>query len=306
METKVLIIGSTGFIGRSLARFLLEKGYTVRCLSRSLERARDLAEAGCEVVQGDLLDAASLQRAAQGVQAVYVTVQTVTRKQDNRAAGMGFMDVEMTGLKNIVAAMRQNDVRRVVYVTTMGVRPDSPSVWTRLRWDAEEYLLHSGLDVTVIQPGEVIGLGGGGFDSNLALARRRLTVVPGNGKQLYRNIAVDDLLYYLEGVLNRPETIGQRYPVGCDELLDFDQMIDLCAEAQGCPRPHKLHVSTGFLVWLAPLLEKLAGYPKGGLKAGMQAMTLDLTDDPGAIRQVLPRRPMDMRQAVSRAVQAKQ
>jgi uncharacterized protein YbjT (DUF2867 family) len=59
---KVLVIGASGFVGKHLAKALLADGYGVRCLARSLAKISDLAALGCEVVQGDISDAASIAR----------------------------------------------------------------------------------------------------------------------------------------------------------------------------------------------------------------------------------------------------
>lgn len=65
---EILVIGASGFLGRHVARVLLAEGRTVRCMARDATRVRDLADAGCEVVQGDILDAPSVEHALESVQ----------------------------------------------------------------------------------------------------------------------------------------------------------------------------------------------------------------------------------------------
>ncbi len=69
----ILVCGATGKQGGAVARSLLNAGYDVRALTRSpsQERARELADAGAEVVEGDFSDRASLERAAEGVYGVF-------------------------------------------------------------------------------------------------------------------------------------------------------------------------------------------------------------------------------------------
>jgi uncharacterized protein YbjT (DUF2867 family) len=67
----ILVCGATGYIGRLLARSLLEQGETVRCLARNPADAADLAAAGAEVVRGDLLESAGLAAALEGVDLAY-------------------------------------------------------------------------------------------------------------------------------------------------------------------------------------------------------------------------------------------
>src|SRR5436189_41310 len=53
---RVFVVGATGVLGRALVPLLLARGHAVRALARSPERARPLAEAGADVVPGDLLE----------------------------------------------------------------------------------------------------------------------------------------------------------------------------------------------------------------------------------------------------------
>ena len=69
---KILVLGASGFVGRRVAQALLADGYGVRCLARDPARVQDLAQAGGEIVQGDLSDAASVRRALDAVDAAYI------------------------------------------------------------------------------------------------------------------------------------------------------------------------------------------------------------------------------------------
>jgi len=104
---KILVIGASGFVGRRVAQALLADGYAVRCLARTPAKVQDLAALGCEIVQGDITDLASLQRALEAVDAAYILVHTLS-PQGSGTAGQGFMDVEMAGVRKIVAACRTN------------------------------------------------------------------------------------------------------------------------------------------------------------------------------------------------------
>jgi uncharacterized protein YbjT (DUF2867 family) len=297
----ILVFGASGFAGKRLARALLEGGHTVRCLARTPAKIADLAAAGCEVVQGDMSDAASVMRAAQSMDAVYVAVHTLS-PQPASASDQGFMDIETAGLRNIVAACLAQGAKRLIYLTSLGTDANSPSVWLRERGRAEQFLFKSGLDATVIKPGQIAGVGGHGFNMMVSQAESSVAVMMGNGRQKWRNIAVDDLVYYLVGVLDDPSTFGQCYDVGCDDVLTNDQMIDVAADVLGRPHPIKLHIPRPLTATLAPLIERMAKLPKGAMSGLVEGMKDDAIGDPMPIRRILPRPPLSYRAAVERAL----
>jgi len=298
---KILVIGASGFVGSHVARALLADGYAVRCLARNPARVEDLASIGCEIVQGDISDLASMRHALESVQAAYISIHTISPQHAN-TAGQDFMDVEMNGLQNLVTACQTHSVRRLIYVTFLGVAPDSPSAWVRGRWKAEQFLLNCGLDVTVIRPGQIVGVGGQGFNMMVAQAKRPVAPVLGSGRSKMRNIALDDLVYYLVGVLNDLRANGQCYDVGCDDILTNNQMIDVVADLLGRPHPIKVHLPLMLLGSFAPLIERMSKFPRGSVKGLLDGIQIDLIGDPTPIRAILPRPPLSYRQAVERAL----
>lgn len=298
---KILVIGASGFVGRPVALALLAGGYEVRCQARSPAKVQDLAQAGCEIVQGDISDLASMQDALKSVDAAYISIHTLS-PQPGSAAGQGFMDVERAGLENIVAACRANSVRCLIYVTFLGISPDSPSAWVRGRWDAEQFLLSSGLDVTCIRPAQIVGVGGQGFNMMVANAGKSVALTMAPARQRMRNIALDDLVYYLVGVLDDPRAYGQCYDVGCDDVLTNDQMMDIAADVLGRKHPAKLHIPPALLSALSPLIERLSKLPDGAIKGIADSLGTDSVGDPAPIRRILPRPPVPYRQAVEQAL----
>ena len=77
----VLVTGATGFLGEHLCRVLVEQGHTVRGLART--RSAILAELGVEHLRGDVLSGPELDRALDGVAAVFHLVGAVSCDPDD-------------------------------------------------------------------------------------------------------------------------------------------------------------------------------------------------------------------------------
>ncbi len=301
MSSPVLVLGGSGLVGHRFARTLLARGRGVRCLARDPARVADLALTGAEIEPGDMLDAPAVGRAVAGVAAVVIAIHTLS-PQPGSDGRSGFMAVERRGLENVIAAAKASGVRRIVYVTSLGIAPEGPGAWLRERWQAEERLLGSGLDVTVIRPGHIVGIGGRGFDAVVAGARRRLAVTLVGDRPMFRTIAVDDLVEDLIGVLHHPEAAGRRLDVGGDDVLSVNRMIDIVAGLLGRKPPPKLRIPRLLLRAIAPLAGRLAKLPPGAFPAFVEGLDADSIGDPAPIRAMLPRQRLSFREAAERAI----
>lgn len=295
-----LVIGASGFVGGHLAKALLAEGNTIRCLARYPERVKDLAALGGKVVHGDISDLASVQRAVESAEAVYISIHTLS-PQPGSAPDRRFMAVELNGLQNVVTACLAQGTRRIIYVTSLGITPEGPGEWLRERWRAEQFLLESGLDVTVVRPGMIVGMGGSGFGMLASQAKKSVAVGLG-GRRKMRSIAIDDLTYYLVGVLDDPRVYGQCYDVGNDDVLTNSEMLAVTAKVLGRRPPRRLPIPSALLGACAPQIERLGKLPRGAMGGIVDSLDADMSGDPTPIREILPRPLLSFRQAAEQAL----
>jgi uncharacterized protein YbjT (DUF2867 family) len=140
----VLVTGATGNQGGAVAQALLEAGRPVRALTRSPDSpaAAALTEAGAEVVQGDLEDRASLDRALEGVAAVF-SVQNVWEHGDEAEVRQG---------KAFADAAADHGVEHFVYSSVGGAERDSGVPHFESKWEIEQHIRGLGLPATILRP----------------------------------------------------------------------------------------------------------------------------------------------------------
>jgi dihydroflavonol-4-reductase len=113
----VLVTGGTGFVGANLVRELIADGHTVRVLARPGGDRRALEGCAVEVVDGDLLDPASLRAAVAGAHHVYHAAADYRLwAPDLRVLYRANVD----GTRHLLAAAAEAGAERIVYTSTVG------------------------------------------------------------------------------------------------------------------------------------------------------------------------------------------
>jgi uncharacterized protein YbjT (DUF2867 family) len=144
---KTLVVGATGALGRPVVQLLLARDVAVRALSRHAAQASDLASLGAETLAGDLADHASLTRACEGVDRVLACAHGMLGRGRHRSE-----NIDDLGHRALIATARSAGVKRFVYVSAYGSRPDHPIDFFRTKHAIEQTLAGSGLDTVVLRP----------------------------------------------------------------------------------------------------------------------------------------------------------
>jgi len=306
-----LVTGATGFLGRQLAETLLERGFSVRALARRTSDLGGLAALGVEIVEGDLDDPASLERAAAGRRLVFHTAGKVS----DWGPPAEFMRDNVEGTRHVVAACRAAGVERLVHVsslTVLGLPRGGALVDERTPYGAPadaysrskiagERLVreaHGGqLATTVVRPGVLWGPGDTTIVPRLAaLLRRGLMVYVDHGTNHIALSHVRNLAHGLALAAAAPVAAGQVYHVTDDDELTARQALDQLAAALGAPPP-RLSLPFGLVHGVAALCEASArvlrrSTPPALTRYGVRLVACDCRYDLGKARRELGYRPL--------------
>ncbi|WP_309614945.1 SDR family oxidoreductase [Salinibacterium sp.] len=220
---RILVTGSTGYIGGRLAPRLAEAGHHVRVLVRDPLKLRDAPWADdVDVMTGDLADAAAVARAVEGIDVVYYLVHAMGARGD-------FENMELTVAHNVADAAAAAGVKRIVYLGGLhpAVPVDELSRHLRSRAKVGEVLLGSGVPTIAFQAGVVIGSGSASFEMI-----RHLTEVlpympaPKWVRNFIQPIAVRDVLYYLTAAASVPPEVSRTFDIGGPDVLRYGQMMN--------------------------------------------------------------------------------
>jgi nucleoside-diphosphate-sugar epimerase len=131
-EKRILITGGTGFIGSAIARRLLQEGHKIRILDNNsrgdLRRLTDIS-ADCELIEGDVRDAAVTAAAVRDIDSVY-HLAYVNGTEFFYSHPELVLDVAVKGMVNVLEACRHENVRELVLASSSEVYQMPPEVPT--------------------------------------------------------------------------------------------------------------------------------------------------------------------------------
>ncbi|MEJ7631950.1 MAG: NmrA/HSCARG family protein [Rubrobacteraceae bacterium] len=207
----ILVTGATGQQGGAVARKLLERGFAVRALTRDTEKpaAKELAGLGAEVVEGDLDDRASIERALEGVRGVF----SVQQFAETGVEG------EVRQGKALADAAKEAGVEHFVYSSVGSAHKETGIPHFDSKWEVEEHARGIGLPCTVLRP--VF------FMQNWEWMREPILggalPQPLDPEKPLQNVAVEDIGTFAALAFENPDQwIGREVDLAGDEMTMTD------------------------------------------------------------------------------------
>ncbi len=262
------LTGASGYTGGRLLQALRDRGDEVAVLVRPKSLSSTLAARASTIVEGDLKDAAAVDRLVAGSDAVLhvaAVYRTAGHPDDY------YREVNVRGTERLLEAAARHGVRRVVHTSTVGVHGDvehppadekaplAPGdIYQQTKAEAEalalQYHRTRGVPVAVVRPGAIYGPG----ETRLlklfrSIARGRYAIV-GSGRTFYHPVFIDDLVAGFLLALDRPEAPGEAFLICGPSYVSQDDLAALVAKHTG-GSVLPFHVPARPIQWLGDLVE---------------------------------------------------
>lgn len=259
--TRALVTGATGFLGRHAARRLVQLGWEVSGLGRSVAAGELLQQEGIRFVQADLRDAAAVAQACAGQDYVF----HCGALSAPWGAYHEFYGSNVEGTRHVIAGCLDHGVGRLVHISTPSIYfdykprrlireseelPLQPvNIYAATKLLAEQEVLQAwreGLPAVILRPRAIFGPEDQTLFPRLLEANRKSGVPMLNGGQAFIDLTyVDNVVdAMLLGCRATPEALGRAYnisngePYGFRELMDkLFRMLDIPLRTRTIPYP---------------------------------------------------------------------
>jgi uncharacterized protein YbjT (DUF2867 family) len=223
---KVLVTGASGYIGGRLVPELLARGYHVRVMVRAPSPAYKERWPGVEIVTADALELNQLRIALRDIDTAYYLIHSLLLGQKEFAAA------DVQAAIHFRLAAEENQVKRIIYLGGLGDTQTKLSPHLQSRIQVAEELRKGKIPITVLRAAIIIGSGSASYEIIQNLLRKLpIIFIPRRGMTRCQPIAIRDVIKYLVGVLEVPETAGKSFDIGGEEVLSYYEMLKTRAVA---------------------------------------------------------------------------
>jgi uncharacterized protein YbjT (DUF2867 family) len=213
---KILVTGASGYIGGRLVPELLARGYQVRVMVRAASPVYKELWPDAEIVVADALDMARLQMALEDVDTAYYLIHSLL------LGPKGFASADVQAAIHFRKAAEEKQIKRIIYLGGLGDTRTKLSSHLQSRIQVAEELKRGKVPVTILRAAIIIGSGSASYEIIQHLVRRLpIILIPRWAMTKCQPIAIRDVIKYLVGVLEIPETSGKFFDIGGKDILSY-------------------------------------------------------------------------------------
>ncbi len=232
----ILVTGATGYVGSRLVPRLLAANYKVKAVARSQAKLQNRSwshDPNIKLIEADLLDYNSIEKALQNCDAAYYLVHSMNPETTN------FKEADKQAAQNMIKAADSINLSRIIYLGGLGEQSTSLSKHLSSRAEVAQILQSGKTKTTVLRAAMIIGSGSASFEILRYLVERLpIMITPKWVLTPSQPIAIRNVLQYLLACLETESTIGDTFDIGGPETITYKDLMTIYAQESGIG--HKL------------------------------------------------------------------
>lgn len=217
---KILLTGSSGYIGKRLLPILVESGHDVICCVRDIKRFAppESIKSRINIIQIDLLDRSSLDIIPEDIDGAFYLVHSMSASSD-------YPLLEQKSAENFRNAINKTKVKHVVYLSGI-VNESDLSKHLASRKNVEKELGKGNYHLTTLRAGIIIGSGSASFEIMRDLVEKLpIMITPRWLNTKCQPIGISDVIIILSKTILNPRTYDNDFDIGGPDILSYKEML---------------------------------------------------------------------------------
>jgi len=217
---RILLTGSTGYIGKRLLPILVESGHDVICCVRDIKRFTppESLKSKISIIQMDLLDRTSLENIPKDIDGAFYLVHSMSASSD-------YQLLEQKSAENFRNAMNKTRVEHVVYLSGI-VNESVLSKHLASRKNVETELSKGNYHLTTLRAGIIVGSGSASFEIMRDLVEKLpIMITPKWLNTKCQPIGISDVISILSKTILNPKTYNKDFDIGGPDILSYKEML---------------------------------------------------------------------------------
>lgn len=293
---KILVTGASGYIGGRLVPELLARGYRVRVMVRGISPEYSKLWPGAELAVADAREIGRLKIALKDIDTAYYLIHSL------RLGPKEFASADMQAARNFKQAAEEMKLKRIIYLGGLGDIRGPLSSHLRSRAEVAEEIKRGKTPVTILRAAVIVGSGSASYEIIKHLVKKlRIILVPPWAKNRCQPIAIRDVIKYLVGALETPQTIGKSFDIGGKDILTYQMMLEVLGEVL---RKKMIFVPTPFssIRFYAYCASLLTPVPVSITECLLEGLKNEVICQNENIKNILPFEPLSYKEAIIRAM----
>ncbi|KLV07138.1 hypothetical protein ABT56_06175 [Photobacterium aquae] len=230
MEETILVVGASGYVGSHLVPALANSGYKVQACARNITLLQQRGwehSNNIELNYLDLNQPDNLPQLLSGIDTVFFLVHGMNHGHD-------FIDIELEGARNFSSALANSDVKRVIYLGALQPSDGESSDHLAARRATGEILRESGVPITELRAGIIVGPGSAAFEVMRDFVYHfPILITPKWVHSKNSPIALRNLLYYLQELLKFQPSRHQIMDIAGPENISYATQLETISKHAG-------------------------------------------------------------------------
>ena len=293
---KILVTGSTGYIGKRLIPILINEGHDVVCAVRDVLRADKtyFEDAHISIVEADFLKPETLKNIPKDIDVAYYLIHSMSNTSKD------FEKLEATCADNFKNYFETTQVKQVIYLSGI-TNEEELSKHLQSRKHVEELLASKNYALTVFKAGIIVGSGSSSFEIIRDLVEKLpVMIAPKWLNTKTQPIAVRDVLAFLSRAKGKTALFNKSYDIFGSEIMTYKQMLLKFAKIRKLKR---------YIITVPVMTPKLSSYWLYFVTATSYKLASSLVDSmgvqiigkPSNINEILQVNPITYAEAVQLA-----